>query len=108
MTTTSSPVPVLAFRAFQALFSLVVLSLSVVLLKGHREGVLPGSLCFAALVGILSLVTALLGIATSFRNFMNEQIANVIDGMVLLLNIAGGIVSWPISSGDAYRRTGGT
>jgi hypothetical protein len=103
MTTASSPVPILASLAFQALFSLVVLSLSVVLLKGHREGALPGSLCFVALVGILSLVAALLGIATSFRKFMNEHIANVIDGVVLLLNIAGGIVSWPISSGDANR-----
>ena len=104
MTTTSSPVPILASRAFQALFSLVVLGLSVVLLKGHREGALPDSLCFTALVGILSLVAALLGIAMCFRNFMSEQIANVIDGVVLLLNVAGGIVSWPISSGNANRR----
>jgi hypothetical protein len=94
MATTSSYLPILASRAFQALFSLVVLSLSVVLLKGHKEGALPGSLCFAALVGILSLIAALLSIAAHFRNFLHEQIANVVDGVILLLNIAGGIVSF--------------
>jgi hypothetical protein len=96
MATTTSSLPILASRAFQALFSLVVLSLSVVLLKGHKEGTLPGSLCFAALVGFLSLIAALLSIAAHSRNFLNEQIANLIDGVILLLNIAGGIVSTPV------------
>jgi hypothetical protein len=96
MTTTSSSLPILASRAFQALFSLVVLSFSIVLLKGHKEGTLPGSLCFAALVGLLSFIAALLSTAAYFRNFLNEQIANVIDGVILLLNLAGGIASTPI------------
>ncbi|KAF1947346.1 hypothetical protein EJ02DRAFT_508142 [Clathrospora elynae] len=90
--TSSSSLPLLIFRALQTLFAIIILGLSSTLIHGHKEGTLPATLGFAAIVGASSLPAALLGLAETFVHFLNEQIRNLVDGAVLLLNVAGGIL----------------
>ena len=71
-----------------------MLSLSVVLIKGHEWGTLPKLLCFAAFASLLSLVTALLFAASTWREFLRPWVRAASDGGVLLLNLVAGIVSF--------------
>ncbi|KAF1841597.1 uncharacterized protein K460DRAFT_434742 [Cucurbitaria berberidis CBS 394.84] len=82
----------IALRVFQAFFAIVVLGLAIGLIRGHMEGDLPATLVFIAAVGALSLLAAIIGAAASFVDFLHDQVGVVVDSVVLLLNIAGGIL----------------
>lgn len=88
----TSPLVGFVLRGFQALFAIVVLGLSVTLIRGHHWGNLPAVLGFSAFVGGLSFLAALVGLAGSFFSFLEGTIGLIIDGVVAVINIAGGIV----------------
>ena len=79
-------------RGAQALFGIVVLGLSVTLIRGHHWGDLPASLGYGAFVGGLSFVAALIGLAATWFDFLGGIVGLVIDGIVALVNLAGGVV----------------
>jgi hypothetical protein len=87
-----SPIINFALRGAQALFAVVVLGLSVTLIRGHQWGSLPASLGFAAFVGGVSFLGAMVGLAASFFDFLGGMVGLVVDGIVALLNVACGVV----------------
>jgi hypothetical protein len=82
----------LGLRGFQFLFGVVILGLSVTLIRGHHWGSLPASLGYAAFVGGLTIVAALIGIAGTWISFLEGIVGMALDGLVAILNIIGGIV----------------
>lgn len=86
-----------ALRGVQALFGIIVLGLSVTLIRGHHWGSLPAGLGYGAFVGGLSFVAAFIGLAATWFDFLGGMVGLVIDGVVALLNLAGGVVSIRIS-----------
>jgi hypothetical protein len=95
---TTSPIINWALRAFQALFGIVILGLSVTLIRGHHWGSLPSSIGYAAFVGGVTILAALVGVAATWVSFLEGVVGLAVDGIVAILNIAGGIVSSPLSS----------
>lgn len=95
--------PLLNFvvRGFQALFGIVVLGISVSLIRGHHWGGLPASLGFSAFVGGVTILGAALGVAGLFFSFLDGMIGLIVDGVVAVINAAGGIVSASPSSEGA-------
>jgi hypothetical protein len=87
-----SPILNFALRGAQALFAIVVLGLSVTLIRGHQWGSLPSSLGFAAFVGGISFLAAIVGLAVTWFEFLGGVVGLAIDGVIALLNIACGIV----------------
>ena len=87
--------PILSFilRGFQFLFGIIVLGLSVTLIRGHHWGSTPASLGFAAFVGGISILGAFIGLAATWASFLEGVIGLAVDGLIALINIAGGIVS---------------
>ena len=83
----------IVLRGVQALFGIVVLGLSVTLLRGHHWGDAPASLGYGAFVGGLSILGALIGLAATWFDFLGGVIGLIVDAVVALVNIAGGIVS---------------
>ncbi|KAF2007415.1 hypothetical protein P154DRAFT_614779 [Amniculicola lignicola CBS 123094] len=91
-------------RGAQILFAIIILGLSSTLIKGHDhvKGLdididkyvsnLPITLGFAAFVGAATLVGALVGVAAHFFDRINERIMQGIDGFVLGVNLAGGLL----------------
>lgn len=90
-------------RGVQALFGIIVLGLSVTLIRGHHWGNLPAGLGYGALVGGLSFVAAFIGLAATWFDFLGGMVGLVIDGVVALVNLAGGVVS--IASLDQHHRS---
>jgi len=86
--------PLLNFvvRGFQALFGIVVLGISVSLIRGHHWGGLPASLGFSAFVGGVTILGAALGVAGLFFSFLDGMVGLIVDGVVAVINAAGGIV----------------
>ncbi|KAI4951055.1 hypothetical protein J4E86_007564 [Alternaria arbusti] len=86
--------PLLNFvvRGFQALFGIVVLGISVSLIRGHHWGGLPASLGFSAFVGGVTILGAALGVAGLFFSFLDGMIGLIVDGVVAVINAAGGII----------------
>lgn len=82
-----------ALRGVQALFGIIVLGLSVTLIRGHHWGDLPAGLGYGAFVGGLSFVTAFIGLAATWFDFLGGMVGLIIDGVVALVNLAGGVVS---------------
>ena len=89
-----------ALRGFQVIFAAVVLGLSVSLIRdqGYKFGTderysSPIILRFAAFVGGLTLLTAFVSIAAEFVSALQGKILFVIDAIITLINVAGGIVS---------------
>lgn len=93
MAKVGSPLINWVLRAFQALFGIVILGLAVTLIRGHEWGNLPSSLGYAAFVGGITILAALIGIAAVWLEFLDGIIGLAVDGLVAVLNIAGGIVS---------------
>ncbi|KAF1366051.1 hypothetical protein EJ07DRAFT_161099 [Lizonia empirigonia] len=89
---TTSPALTFAIRGTQALFAIVVFSLSISLIKGHHVGSLPSTLGFVAFVGGLSFVGALLGIAAHWLVVLQGQVGVFMDAVIAGVNIAGGIL----------------
>ncbi|KAF2110034.1 marvel domain-containing protein [Lophiotrema nucula] len=82
----------LALRGFQVIFAVIVLALSVDLIKKNPENKVPAIHGYAAFVGAVSLVAAFIGIAAHFISFLEGIISSLVDGFIILVNIAGGIV----------------
>jgi hypothetical protein len=80
-------------RTFQFLFGVVILGLSVTLIRGHQWGDLPSTLGYAAFLGGITIIAALVGVAAYWIHFLEGIVGAAIDVIVALLNIAGGIVS---------------
>jgi hypothetical protein len=87
-----SPIINFALRGAQALFAIVIIGLSVTLIRGHHWGSLPASLGFAAFVGGITFLAAIVGLVATWFEFLGGMVGLVIDGVVTLLNIACGIV----------------
>lgn len=81
-------------RGFQILFASVVLGLSVGMVKGRGPGRdSPISLRYTAFVGGVTFLTAIIGIAAEWVSVLQGMVGLIIDGIIILLNIAGGVVS---------------
>ncbi|KAF2691648.1 hypothetical protein K458DRAFT_285832, partial [Lentithecium fluviatile CBS 122367] len=83
---------------FQLLFSVIVLGLSIGLLRGQGPGdegysSTPITIRFAVFVGAISLVTGFIGVAAEWVSALQGKIMLVIDGIITVINIAGGVVS---------------
>lgn len=89
----TSPIITFAFRGTQALFAIIVCGLSTTLIKGHKFGSLPSTLGFIAFVGGISLVAALLGIASHWVKVLQGKAGILVDVVIAGLNVAGGVVS---------------
>jgi hypothetical protein len=81
-----------ALRGLQALFGIVMLGLSVTLIRGHHWGDFPSALGYAAFLGGISILAALIGLAATWISFLEGIVGAGIDGIVAILNLAGGIV----------------
>ncbi|KAJ4383965.1 hypothetical protein N0V86_000809 [Didymella sp. IMI 355093] len=81
-----------AIRGTQALFAIIVFGLSCSLIKGHEEGTLPSTLGFAAFIGGLSFIAAILGIASHWLRILQGQLGLLVDPVVAGINLAGGIL----------------
>ncbi|KAF1947347.1 hypothetical protein EJ02DRAFT_449925 [Clathrospora elynae] len=86
--------PILNFvvRGLQALFGIVVLGISVSLIRGHHWGGLPASLGFAASVGGVTILGAAIGVMAMFVSFLDGVVGLAIDGVIAIVNVAGGIL----------------
>ncbi|KAF2823473.1 hypothetical protein CC86DRAFT_469264 [Ophiobolus disseminans] len=91
MSKVGSPLINWILRAFQALFGIVILGLAVTLIRGHHIGSLPSSLGFAAFVGGVTIIAALIGIAAVWLEFLDGIVGLAVDSLVAVLNVAGGI-----------------
>lgn len=90
----SNPIVNFALRGSQAVFAAVVLGLSVTLCKDQIiDGTLPASLGYVAFVGGISFVAAFIGVASTWVELLQGVIGAGIDAFILVLNLAGGIVS---------------
>jgi hypothetical protein len=79
-------------RAFQVLFGVVILGLSITLIRNHHLGTLPSVLGYAAFLGGFTIVAALVGFAATWVSLLEGFIGMAIDGVATILNLAGGIV----------------
>jgi len=93
---TSNPAITFAIRGSHALFSVVVFGFACTLIKGHHLGSLPSTLSFAAFVGGLSFIGALLGVASHWISVLQGHMGLLIDSAIAGVNLAGGIVRFPL------------
>ncbi|KAF1975524.1 hypothetical protein BU23DRAFT_75918 [Bimuria novae-zelandiae CBS 107.79] len=80
-------------RAFQILFSVCTFALAVHLARGHQYGGVPFALAYCAYVGCLTFLAASAGLAANWFTIFGGAVGNVTDAMVILLNLADGLVS---------------
>ncbi|EHL01661.1 hypothetical protein M7I_2295 [Glarea lozoyensis 74030] len=98
----------LAARAFQALFSIVVLGLSIALLKGwgpfysseefHKNGSPPAIHGYGAFCGGAALLVSIVGIVSCFFEALQGIVVLALDGIACLFVVAGGI-AFAVKSG---------
>ena len=88
-----SSVPLLIARALQAVLSVAITTLSLILIQGHKEGPIPPILVSPAAVGLSTLVAAMLLAVADIWDFLHPWIMHCIDGGIALLNVAIGVVS---------------
>jgi len=88
----SNPILTFGLRGAQILFSVVALGLSVGLMKAHKLGSLPATLGFSVFVTAASLLGAFVGLASAWVELLQGVIGAAVDGVVLLGNIAAGIL----------------
>ena len=95
-------------RGFQTLFAAVILGLSVSLVKGQWEGTKPPiTLQYAAFVGGITLVAAVVGLASEWVTALQGKIGFIIDGVMTVVNLAGEVVSsLPSLSGSSLTLRG--
>ncbi|KAF2022050.1 hypothetical protein BU24DRAFT_404967 [Aaosphaeria arxii CBS 175.79] len=79
-------------RAFQGIFAIVVLGLSVTLIKGQGIGSYPASFGYAAFVGGITILGAILGGAAAVFDQFQGIMTMAMDGLLILINLAGGII----------------
>ena len=99
MAFTKTLIPSSILRGLQSLLAIVVLGLSVTLIKGHNpdhykdlSGV-PKLLFLAACIGGLTLAGAITGFVLACTEFLRGYFEVLIDIVVLLANLVGGVVS---------------
>lgn len=91
----TSPLLNFVLRGFQIVFASVVLGLSVGLVRAQIEGsASPISLRYCSFVGGLSFLGAIIGMAAEWRDLLQGNIGLLIDAVVALVNIAGGVVRY--------------
>ncbi|KAF2032180.1 hypothetical protein EK21DRAFT_61429 [Setomelanomma holmii] len=88
----SSPIINWALRAFQFLFGIVILGLSVTLIRGHHWGDFPSSLGFSVFVAGVTILASIIGFCATWVSFLEGIVGLAIDVLIALINIAGGIV----------------
>ncbi|KAH7127060.1 marvel domain-containing protein [Dendryphion nanum] len=88
----SNPIFTFALRGAQLVSAAIVFGLSVNLVQGQVHGGAPVSLGFAAFVGAASLVGALVGLAANWVDALQGIIGLGIDGILTLVNLAGGVL----------------
>ncbi|PVI06030.1 hypothetical protein DM02DRAFT_610357 [Periconia macrospinosa] len=88
-----SPIVNYAIRGFQAVFASVVLGLSVTLVRNQGPGLAsPLSLRYAAFVGGFTLLAAFVGVAAEFLSALQGKVVFLLDGLVTLISISGGVL----------------
>ncbi|KAK3217433.1 hypothetical protein GRF29_1g3057418 [Pseudopithomyces chartarum] len=88
-----SPLVNFVLRGFQLVFASVVLGLSVSLVRAQAEGSnSPISLRYASFVGGLTFIAAIIGIAAEWVSVLQGKVGLLIDGIVTLVNVAGGVL----------------
>jgi hypothetical protein len=83
----------IGLRFAQAVFGSVVLALSITLIKGQRYGMSPAATNYSSFVGAFTLLGAIIGLASTWIEFLQSFIGIGIDALILLFNLAGGVVS---------------
>ena len=83
----------IGLRFAQAVFGSVVLALSITLIKGQRYGMSPAATNYSSFVGAFTLLGAIIGLAATWIEFLQSFIGIGIDALILLFNLAGGVVS---------------
>jgi hypothetical protein len=96
----ANPLLNIVVRGFQVLFGIVVLGISVALIRGHHWGSLPATLGFSAFVGGVTILGAAFGVAALFFSVLDGMLGLIIDTVVALINVAGGIVSASLGRND--------
>ncbi|KAF2648298.1 hypothetical protein K491DRAFT_684811 [Lophiostoma macrostomum CBS 122681] len=81
----------IALRGAEAVFASVVLALSITLIKGQVYGTSPSATNYSAFVGGITLLGALVGLASTWIELLQSILGIGIDVAVLLFNLAGGI-----------------
>ncbi|KAF2430239.1 hypothetical protein EJ08DRAFT_660972 [Tothia fuscella] len=81
-------------RAFQLLFSIIVLGLSISLIKGQHVGGAPIRQGYSAFAGALGMVAAIYGLVVVFVESLafGGIVSWAVDGFTSLALLAGGII----------------
>lgn len=83
-----------AIRATQIIFAAVVVGLAGTLIKGQLDGTsVPATINYAAFTGALGMVGALIGIVGIWVNMLQGLSMVIIDTVVALFYLVGGVVS---------------
>jgi len=90
--------PATILRVIQVLLGIITLGLSITLLKGwapFKTGIsrAPILLLFSVGIGGVTLIGAVLGLVLAWSEFLRGYFEVVIDIVVLLANVVGGVVS---------------
>lgn len=80
-------------RAFQLLFTVIVLALSITAAKWQAYGPVPAITGFNAFAGAFGLLVTLIGFAAIFIEAVPGFIVAILDLLAFIFLLAGGIVS---------------
>ncbi|KAK4565228.1 hypothetical protein LTR86_003845 [Recurvomyces mirabilis] len=83
--------PNLVTRTVQAIFSVVVLGLSITAIMWQVYGSAPSTTTYGAFAGALGVLVALIGMAHSFINLIPDLIMAAVDALASVFLLAGGI-----------------
>ncbi|KAF2642984.1 hypothetical protein P280DRAFT_505236 [Massarina eburnea CBS 473.64] len=81
-----------AVRAAQIAFAAVVTGLSISISQGHHWGGLPFILGYVSFVGCVTLLGAFAGLAATWVELLQGTIGMLVDAIILVFNLAGGVV----------------
>ncbi|RAK98506.1 MARVEL domain-containing protein [Aspergillus ibericus CBS 121593] len=87
-----NPLIIAILRAFQLVFSVVVLGISISLAKGQHINSVPGATGYAAFTGGLGTLASLIGAAAIFIESFQTFLSWAIDGLASLAFVTGGII----------------
>ncbi|CAN8101266.1 unnamed protein product [Discula destructiva] len=86
----------ITFRAFQILFAIVVVGLSVTFMKAQEYGNSPTTTRYSVFVGAFGMLVGVLGLIAVFLDRIPSLVPMVADGLGALLSLAGGI-AWAVA-----------
>ncbi|KAJ5391687.1 hypothetical protein N7509_007177 [Penicillium cosmopolitanum] len=78
-------------RFFQAIFSIIVLVISILLARQQYYGKVPSQTNYAAFTGALGIIAAAIGFASMFIDRLKGIISWVLDGVTAISLLAAGI-----------------